>query len=171
MLLFSCSNLIHFNGKCDTDRANIFFFLNGELQSTNLLQDETRFMRQQLTSDSTSSLTCPECKKSYSSKHSLKRHMDAHRGYFPYMCYQCIRGFQNRAAYNAHLVTKHNMEEMKVACPVCEIKFTRQDNMKAHLQLSHGPFKSLADLGSVEKGGSGGADLGFRQGKGCPPST
>ena len=77
--------------------------------------------------------------------------MDAHRGYFPYMCYQCMRGFQNRAAYNAHLVSKHNMNEMKVACPVCDLKFTRHDNMKAHLQLAHATVKPATDLGSTEK--------------------
>ena len=84
--------------------------------------------------------TCPECNKSYSSKNSLKRHMDIHKGHFAYRCEQCNKGFQNRGPFRAHLATVHNMEEMKVSCPVCQAKFTRSDNMKAHMQMVHGPL-------------------------------
>ena len=89
------------------------------------------------------SLTCAQCNKSYSSQKSLRRHMNLHRGRYAYNCVECCKGFQNRGAYHAHLASVHNMTDMKVRCPICSAMFTRMDNIKVHMQMTHGTMAPL----------------------------
>ena len=97
------------------------------------------------------SLTCPQCNKSYSSRNSLRRHMNSHRGQYAYNCVECHKGFHNRGPYRAHLATAHNMTDMKVQCPICSAMFTRTDNMKVHMQTTHGTTAPLQGSTSSSK--------------------
>ena len=49
----------------------------------------------------------------------------------------CGKGFSGTSALRGHYVTVHNVTGMLEVCPVCKKKFTRKDNMKAHIRKKH----------------------------------
>ena len=82
-------------------------------------------------------IPCPVCQKPFRSRPSLKRHLDVHQGIFRYSCPHCSKGFTYKHALQAHLISRHQAEGMKVHCPHCNKRFTRKDNMQVHIKSAH----------------------------------
>ena len=54
---------------------------------------------------------CEICRRPFSRKDSLERHMRVHTGEEPYKCPLCDRRFKSRSALKYHMVGKHAIDE------------------------------------------------------------
>ncbi|KAJ8944878.1 hypothetical protein NQ314_009368 [Rhamnusium bicolor] len=63
---------------------------------------------------------CQYCKKTFSSKHSVRTHERQHTNITPYACEVCGEGFRQNVSLKAHKKSKHNIIEAKTSeCTVC----------------------------------------------------
>ena len=81
------------------------------------------------------SFECPKCKKGYSSKYTLNRHMLTHED-GKHVCRVCKKVFTRPDLLEKHKSSVHKLDG-KLECPVCSREFDREDNLKRHMKLVH----------------------------------
>ena len=75
-----------------------------------------------------------------------------------YQCSLCPKVFREQRDIRSHLVTEHNLDQLKVRCHLCSCSFSRQDSLIRHRKMkhnirvlsSHQPSVTVAQLQSIE---------------------
>ena len=75
---------------------------------------------------------CNICKKEYSNKLSLRRHMVIHDK--KYECQVCKKSFAGQGSLNRHAKVHSVSKEKDHACPHCSATFGIRSNMVRHLK-------------------------------------
>lgn len=77
---------------------------------------------------------CDYCKKSFSNKSSLRRHIFMHLDIKPYACHHCCKKFRQRCNLQVHLIRKHaKRANQTYVCEHCDKPFVLKENLALHL--------------------------------------
>lgn len=75
---------------------------------------------------------CTECSAKFSSKMSFTQHIRRHaEPKIEYKCDYCNRVFTKYQTYTEHVKNVHT--NPKFECTLCEVKFSREDKLMAHM--------------------------------------
>ncbi|KAG8224746.1 Suppressor of Hairy wing [Ladona fulva] len=86
---------------------------------------------------------CPECDARCPDKGSLARHMYTHTGLKPYSCVRCKKEFSRKYHLERHIVQTgcDGNPKPTYPCQVCGRMFSRKDNLREHLRAHAGQVK------------------------------
>ncbi|KAK6168368.1 hypothetical protein SNE40_020919 [Patella caerulea] len=79
------------------------------------------------------SFLCSRCGKSFTTKHSLQEHSNAHIGLKPHICDICGKGFNYESALRDHKYT--HTESRKFTCSICNKHFCQRSSLKMHMRI------------------------------------
>ncbi|XP_005106982.1 uncharacterized protein LOC101859265 [Aplysia californica] len=79
------------------------------------------------------SYLCSVCGKSFTTKHSLKEHSDAHTGVKPHVCEICGKSFSYESALRDHRFT--HTDSKQFWCQHCEKGFSQRSGLKMHMRI------------------------------------
>lgn len=89
---------------------------------------------------------CPYCTKTYGFKHSLKEHIDVHRGRRPHICRHCGASFAHLASLCAHIRRRHDDRmPAEFRCSLCGEKLMNLQSLKQHRTWRHKDAPRLSD--------------------------
>jgi len=89
---------------------------------------------------------CPYCSKTYGFKHSLKEHIDVHRGRRPHVCRHCGASFAHLASLCAHIRRRHDDRmPAEFRCSLCGEKLMNLQSLKQHRTWRHKDAPRLSD--------------------------
>ena len=89
---------------------------------------------------------CPYCTKTYGFKHSLKEHIDVHRGRRPHVCRHCGASFAHLASLCAHIRRRHDDRmPAEFRCSLCGEKLMNLQSLKQHRTWRHKDAPRLSD--------------------------
>ena len=80
---------------------------------------------------------CRLCKRSFSKKQSLRRHMNLHSGHRPFQCPFCEYRSSRKDHLQLHMRTRHDPGQSKhyvYKCPICGNSFPSQKRVLTHLK-------------------------------------
>jgi len=78
---------------------------------------------------------CDQCQNQFTTKGSLKMHIQAKHDGIKYACSQCEYQTSYQSDLNKHFRSKH--EGFKYSCNQCEYQATQQGNLKLHIRSQH----------------------------------
>ena len=84
---------------------------------------------------STANYECPLCNKSYQAKSNYEGHVNAHKGYKPFICPTCNKCFSYKSSLNFHM--KHCSHAACYACTSCNAKFGTKTLLAQHTLGKH----------------------------------
>ncbi|KYM97645.1 Zinc finger protein 26 [Cyphomyrmex costatus] len=93
-------------------------------------------------------LECVECKKRYTSRKGLLRHIQIHEGK-KYLCEMCPKKFYRREHLKIH-VAKHNMIK-PYKCTRCSKRFIKEEQLNNHLPKHDRTFKKNKEADSSKR--------------------
>lgn len=84
---------------------------------------------------------CDICKKAFTCKKSLKRHMPVHTKEKPFKCDICAKSFPRRSSLNTHIHTHFN--DRRFSCEECSQRFHQKIGLQRHMLIHSGqkPFE------------------------------
>jgi uncharacterized Zn-finger protein len=89
-------------------------------------------------------LMCDSCKKSYSTRQSLQRHIsNVHKGLKSFSCTLCDSKFANSQGLKHHIAAVHEGKK-PFKCQTCDSSFASNQQLKRHISAVHEgqkPFK------------------------------
>ncbi|XP_073964984.1 uncharacterized protein [Choristoneura fumiferana] len=98
--------------------------------------------------DSSDSLSCALCKKTFKNKGTLNGHLLVHVKRNPkkrvHICDRCGKGYYNKADLVSHVISLHN-DARPYQCEICKSDFKTIIRLKAHVKI-HDNFKPFACL-------------------------
>ncbi|WP_257263043.1 C2H2-type zinc finger protein, partial [Endozoicomonas sp. ONNA2] len=100
------------------------------------------------------SFQCDQCKKIFSLKRNLKRHILTHTGEKPFKCTVCDKSFNQPDNLKTHV--RIHTGERPYKCEVCHKSFIRRYVLKKHVRIHTGakPFKcKVCDKGFIQSSG------------------
>ena len=78
---------------------------------------------------------CDQCKRKFTQKNSLTRHIEnIHEG-LKYPCHHCDHESKSQGSLTVHIQLKH--EGVRYACNQCDHQFTQQANLTTHIKSKH----------------------------------
>ncbi|GBM38894.1 hypothetical protein AVEN_49755-1 [Araneus ventricosus] len=89
-----------------------------------------------LVTPSTSDHVCDVCKKCFSRKDNLKRHMKKHGDHVNHACSQCSMKFYRVDKLQEHMRT-HTREKKTYPCEQCDQVFPRMSDLLRHMRTDH----------------------------------
>ncbi|XP_076060894.1 uncharacterized protein LOC143036875 [Oratosquilla oratoria] len=93
-------------------------------------------------SDQSQKHICSYCKNVFNSVAELERHKSIHKRECP--CQACGHVYSTKAALQNHLAVHHNNGSTPLyGCPVCDLRFAKEYNLKAHIAVHN--VESLYD--------------------------
>ncbi len=81
-------------------------------------------------------LKCQRCRKSFSSKYKLKRHMATHSSVRKFKCNFCSFTATRKGRVNSHIKEMH-AEFKQFRCNLCEARFKRNSHLQNHMSSVH----------------------------------
>ena len=81
--------------------------------------------------------TCDLCKRAFSQKENLKRHMNIHADVEKYKCERCSESFSSWSEVRVHVLREH--AENPHPCALCDSIFANRWNLSRHMASAHGP--------------------------------
>ena len=128
---------------------------------TNERKKQLMVLISSLDQDEKKKISCTYCKKTFKSKHRLKKHASLHTGENPYKCEFCYQNFAFGPQLKQHLhsVHKHmncieDFETGSFYCVHCKKSFKSKKSSKVHIRTYTGkrPFKCVyCDTGFILK--------------------
>ncbi|KAG8196422.1 hypothetical protein JTE90_009054 [Oedothorax gibbosus] len=100
--------------------------------SPEALHSHVRLIHEQSTRLNTNRYLCNICRKEFSLKGDLTRHLDSHNGVKPYACEHCGKSFTLKSNLRQHLTT--HRQDRSFACPMCSKTFGNRRNLSLHLR-------------------------------------
>ncbi|KAM4619195.1 uncharacterized protein ACJ7VT_008410 [Polymixia lowei] len=97
--------------------------------------------------------SCSLCRKTFSQKRSLNRHMILHRSDRPFSCSVCGKGFDRKGRLNTHIST--HTGEKPYSCSVCGKSLVDKTTLNTHMRVHTGekPFScSICNTRFSQKG-------------------
>jgi len=91
----------------------------------------------------TPSYQCPKCVKCLTTLHAFKRHLRMHERDFSHLCTTCGRGFVDKVALKAHMVS-HGIPQYK--CEECGKPFLHERFLRCHLRLHRGECDNVCSM-------------------------
>ncbi|PSN55164.1 hypothetical protein C0J52_00591 [Blattella germanica] len=87
--------------------------------------------------------SCPECEARCPDKGTLARHMYTHTGLKPYSCTRCKKQFSRKYHLERHVIQTgcDGNPRPTHPCQVCGRMFSRKDNLREHLRAHAGQVK------------------------------
>ena len=79
---------------------------------------------------------CKLCNKTFVYEATLKVHLKAHRGIYPYTCEFCGKGFTSKQNMTGHVASVHT-GQMLFHCTFCNMGFNYKSNLKMHMEKVH----------------------------------
>ena len=81
---------------------------------------------------------CELCKKTFTRKWCLNRHVKIHSREKPYICAICSKAFTRKSDLNRHIMS-HGRTVRQHECLSCKEKFTRKSDLFVHIRMKHTP--------------------------------
>ena len=85
---------------------------------------------------------CNECNLTFKSELTLKTHMILHDPSRPFKCSKCPLRYKNKDAWVSHESSHDNPQ---YSCELCDVSYTRKDNLKRHMKDKHMKLNLTAD--------------------------
>jgi len=82
--------------------------------------------------------TCPTCKKEFSDRSNLIKHVRTHTSEMPYQCTECGKAFRHTTTLKAHANTHTNQNPFMCTHTDCNKSFANQPNLKRHMRTHTG---------------------------------
>lgn len=95
--------------------------------------------------------TCKHCKKEFTLKGNLKRHILTHAGVKPYICAICNKGFSRKADLEIHNRVHTGEKPYECPSPSCGKRFARISDLRSH-ERTH---RSVTQAEKERSGASG----------------
>ncbi|GBM26389.1 hypothetical protein AVEN_8695-1 [Araneus ventricosus] len=86
---------------------------------------------------STSNHVCDVCKKTFSNKSNLKRHMKKHGDHVNHACSQCSMKFYRVDKLQEHMRTHTREKKKTYPCEHCDLMFPRMSDLLRHKRTDH----------------------------------
>ncbi|GBN94659.1 hypothetical protein AVEN_169349-1 [Araneus ventricosus] len=86
---------------------------------------------------STSDYVCDVCKKTFSNKSNLKRHMKKHGDHVNHACSQCNMKFYRVDKLQEHMRTHTREKKKAYPCEQCDLMFPRMSDLLRHKRTDH----------------------------------
>lgn len=87
---------------------------------------------EEMTSGNKNTFTCKHCKKEFTLKGNLKRHILTHAGVKPYICGICNKGFSRKADLEIHNRVHTGEKPYECPAPGCGKRFARISDLRSH---------------------------------------
>ena len=85
---------------------------------------------------------CNECNLTFKSEMTLRTHMTLHDPSRPFKCSKCPLRYKNKDAWVSHESSHDNPQ---YSCELCDVSYTRKDNLKRHMKDKHIKLNLTAD--------------------------
>lgn len=76
---------------------------------------------------------CDHCKKMFSNKSSMRRHIYSHINLKPYVCKRCSKKFRTKTILQNHIHKFHSETTEPFLCNICNKTFKLEENLCLHL--------------------------------------
>lgn len=85
---------------------------------------------------------CPQCKKEFSCKAQLTRHLKTHAGFKKHVCEKCGITYREAGSLRRHILAKHTNREKPYKCNQCSLSFDLRSTLTRHVRTHTGekPF-------------------------------
>ncbi|XP_062538529.1 zinc finger protein 2-like [Armigeres subalbatus] len=105
-----------------------------ELPNANMVKENYDLISKTSTVSSSTGgrFDCLKCRKSFSTKTNLNRHVQSHNGNKPFVCPLCQKGFTQAGSLKQHLLIHQNLRPF--VCSVCDQGFTQQKSLTFHMR-------------------------------------
>ncbi len=77
---------------------------------------------------------CADCNLTFKSEATLKAHLILHDPSRPFKCSKCPLRYKNKDAWVSH---ESSHDKPQFACQLCDVSYTRKDNLKRHMKDKH----------------------------------
>ncbi|XP_065226136.1 zinc finger protein 678-like [Planococcus citri] len=97
--------------------------------------------KQKKNSNPSQFFVCKVCNRNYSTRHSLKRHLNSHEGLKPFKCAECDRSFARKHDMKQHIIVVHINDlrflDTRYYCAHCKYRCQSKESLVYHIKRNH----------------------------------